>query len=218
MAEDKSGKGIALVILGIVAIIAIVGLVLLFTGYKGAAGQFAVPAAKEYGGAVKGVIDPYSHAFAGRSNYYASGSEPEIESTEKGGSRNAQGDELGPGGLQAVGGQKDALPQSAVFFQASQDYGNVHVGDNCYYDPAELAAQGISRNSDAGFCADMASQGYRVNTIRANCNGDVSKARTVQGGYGSDGQGPVFQDMIEVPVGNLGWGCAYVSPYRQNAR
>lgn len=66
MAEQQN-KGIALVILGIVAIIAIVGLVLLFTGAKKAAtGEFAVPTAKEYGGAIRGLTDPYSRAFVGR--------------------------------------------------------------------------------------------------------------------------------------------------------
>ena len=64
---EESGKGIALVILGIVAIIAIVGLVLLFTGARKAAGEFAVPAVKEYGGAIRGVYDPYARAFPGRS-------------------------------------------------------------------------------------------------------------------------------------------------------
>ena len=73
MAEE-SGKGIALVILGIVAIIAIVGLVLLFTGArKAAVGEFAVPAVKEYGGAIRGVADPESRAFAGRSYEFPSG-------------------------------------------------------------------------------------------------------------------------------------------------
>jgi len=71
---EESGKGIALVILGIVAIIAIVGLVLLFTGArKAAVGEFAVPAAREYGGAIRGVYDPYSRAFSGRSIAYPSG-------------------------------------------------------------------------------------------------------------------------------------------------
>ena len=65
MAEE-SGKGIALVILGIVAIIAIVGLVLLFTGARKAAGEFAVPAAREYGGAIKGITYPYARSFPGR--------------------------------------------------------------------------------------------------------------------------------------------------------
>ncbi len=73
MAEE-SGKGIALVILGIVAIIAIVGLVLLFTGArKAAVGEFAVPAVKEYGGAIRGVADPESRAYAGRSYEFPSG-------------------------------------------------------------------------------------------------------------------------------------------------
>lgn len=73
MAEE-SGKGIALVILGIVAIIAIVGLVLLFTGArKAAVGEFAVPGAKEYGGAIRGVFDPTSRAFSGRALDFPSG-------------------------------------------------------------------------------------------------------------------------------------------------
>lgn len=73
MAEQNS-KGIALVILGIVAIIAIVGLVLLFTGAKKAAtGEFYVPTAKEYGGAIYGLSDPYSRAFVGRSVEFPSG-------------------------------------------------------------------------------------------------------------------------------------------------
>jgi hypothetical protein len=77
---EESGKGIALVILGIVAIIAVVGLVLLFTGARKAVGEFAVPGVKEYGGAIKGIYDPYSRAFAGRAfefdsqgNYVGSG-------------------------------------------------------------------------------------------------------------------------------------------------
>ncbi len=71
MAEESS-KGVALVILGIVAVIAIVGLVLLFTGAKKATGEFAVPGAKEYGGSIRGVNDPYSRAFTGRALDYPS--------------------------------------------------------------------------------------------------------------------------------------------------
>ena len=64
---NESGKAISLVILGIVAVIAIVGLVLLFTGAKNAAvGEFAVPAAKVYGGAIREVWNPYSRQFAGK--------------------------------------------------------------------------------------------------------------------------------------------------------
>lgn len=60
MAEEH-GKGIALVILGIVAIIAIVGLVLLFTGArKTATGDFTAPSVKTYGGAINSEEqDPY---------------------------------------------------------------------------------------------------------------------------------------------------------------
>lgn len=77
MAEQNS-KGIALVILGIVAIIAIVGLVLLFTGAKKSTGEFVVPVAKEYGGAIKGVASPYDRAFIGRAYQYESGMDPEL--------------------------------------------------------------------------------------------------------------------------------------------
>lgn len=91
---EQSGKGIALVILGIVAIIAIVGLVLLFTGYKGAAGKFAVPASKEYGGAIQGIYDPYSRAFAGRAFEFPQSGQTEHYSAQS----------VGRGGV-AAGGQ-----------------------------------------------------------------------------------------------------------------
>lgn len=104
---EQSGKGIALVILGIVAIIAIVGLVLLFTGYKGASGQFAVPAEKAYGGAIRGVLDPYSRAFAGRAfnqdTLYPTDAEGVVYSAQGStgkGSPVAHGDYSGPTGEQ----------------------------------------------------------------------------------------------------------------------
>lgn len=76
---EQNSKGIALVILGIVAIIAIVGLVLLFTGAKKSTGEFVVPVAKEYGGAIKGVSYPYDRAFVGRSfEWDASGINEEL--------------------------------------------------------------------------------------------------------------------------------------------
>lgn len=76
---EQNSKGIALVILGIVAIIAIVGLVLLFTGAKKSTGEFVVPVAKEYGGAIKGVASPYDRAFVGRSyDWDASGINEEL--------------------------------------------------------------------------------------------------------------------------------------------
>jgi len=62
----EESKSIALVILGIVAVIAIVGLVLLFTGArKGATGEYYV-GAKEYGGAIKGIMEPYARAYSGK--------------------------------------------------------------------------------------------------------------------------------------------------------
>ena len=77
MTDNESGRAIALVILGIVAVIAIVGLVLLFTGAKKAAvGEFAVPAPKLYGGAIREVQFPYSREFVGKAvgvNEYESG-------------------------------------------------------------------------------------------------------------------------------------------------
>ncbi|RLE47431.1 hypothetical protein DRJ25_02410 [Candidatus Woesearchaeota archaeon] len=70
--DNESGRAIALVILGIVAVIAIVGLVLLFTGAKKAAvGEFALPAPKSYGGAIKQVQFPYSREFVGKAAYPA---------------------------------------------------------------------------------------------------------------------------------------------------
>jgi len=60
---EEHGKGVALVILGIVAIIAIVGLVLLFTGArKAATGDFVAPNVKAYGGAILNEDMPYSRA------------------------------------------------------------------------------------------------------------------------------------------------------------
>ena len=82
---EESGKGIALVILGIVAIIAIVGLVLLFTGAKKAAvGEFVVSAPKEYGGAIRGVMDPNARAFSGRAYEYPSGMVEPFEGQSEG--------------------------------------------------------------------------------------------------------------------------------------
>lgn len=78
MTDNESGRAIALVILGIVAVIAIVGLVLLFTGAKNATGEFVVPEAKLYGGAIKDVQFPYSRQFAGKAvgvNVYESGAD-----------------------------------------------------------------------------------------------------------------------------------------------
>jgi hypothetical protein len=79
--DKESGRAIALVILGIVAVIAIVGLVLLFTGAKKTAtGEFYVPEAKVYGGAIRDVQFPYSRAFAGKAVEYPSGATGEYGS------------------------------------------------------------------------------------------------------------------------------------------
>ncbi len=97
---NESGRAISLVILGIVAVIAIVGLVLLFTGAKNAAvGEFAVPAAKVYGGAIQEIWNPYSRQFAGKAvelgendyysgvvGEYSSGSYPQYQDIGKEGS------------------------------------------------------------------------------------------------------------------------------------
>ncbi len=105
MAEE-SGKGIALVILGIVAIIAIVGLVLLFTGArKAAVGEFAVPAAKEYGGAIRGVFDPISRSFSGRAKEFPSGEADPYSSAssyDQTGTFSSYGQTPGGEGLQKV--------------------------------------------------------------------------------------------------------------------
>ena len=129
MAEE-SGKGVALVILGIVAIIAIVGLVLLFTGArKAATGDFALPAAKEYGGAIRGVMDPYSRAFSGRAMDYPSG-QTEAFSAEYPGS----------GGVQ-VGGDS---------------YGNTNVPRGEQYDTAITYNRGMTEIPSKAACQFMA--------------------------------------------------------------
>ena len=116
MAEE-SGKGIALVILGIVAIIAIVGLVLLFTGArKAAVCEFAVPAAKEYGGAIRGVADPDSRAFIGRSYEFPSGASGDTGEIFSG--------HGGPGYLQPIAETQygENVPARAVSSQTNTAY------------------------------------------------------------------------------------------------
>jgi hypothetical protein len=102
---EESGKGIALVILGIVAIIAVVGLVLLFTGARKAVGEFAVPGVKEYGGAIKGIWDPNSRAFVGRSFEF-----------------DAQGNYMGSGNTEYYMGQ---YAGTAGVQQGGQAYGDI---------------------------------------------------------------------------------------------
>jgi len=70
---EEHGKGVALVILGIVAIIAIVGLVLLFTGArKAATGDFVAPSVKAYGGAI---LDESAVERSARAGYAGSASQ-----------------------------------------------------------------------------------------------------------------------------------------------
>lgn len=214
MAEE-SGKGIALVILGIVAVIAIVGLVLLFTGYKGASGQFAVPSAKEYGGAIKGVYDPYSRAFAGRAMDYTSGVEDEFSAQTSmfpGESAGTSGTAYG--GINPARGTSNpttynnVLTQAAVFFQASANQGTVRAGDSCYIMPPAIA--GITWTSDASRCALAEQQGTAVHKIEATCTGDISRSRIQQsGGYGAMGQSVVADDPYLADVtSDVGKACA----------
>ncbi|RMD57811.1 hypothetical protein D6825_02840 [Candidatus Woesearchaeota archaeon] len=62
-------KIINYVILGMVSILAVVGLVVLFSS----ASAFTVPAAKTYGGAIKGAKAPYSREFPGKAYEFPSG-------------------------------------------------------------------------------------------------------------------------------------------------
>lgn len=111
MAEE-SGKGIALVILGIVAIIAIVGLVLLFTGAKKATGEFAVQAPKQYGGAIEGVTTPYDRAFTGRSFTFPSGEEDPFSGLG--------GEQVKKGGTEATYGEQSY--QKAEQYETAKSY------------------------------------------------------------------------------------------------
>ena len=131
---EQNSKGIALVILGIVAIIAIVGLVLLFTGAKKSTGEFVVPVAKEYGGAIKGVASPYDRAFVGRSyEWDASGITEELSGRgENPGYRSgaqvaAYGEDMAQIGKVTESGaiSSDKLQQN---FIASQGYGKACQG------------------------------------------------------------------------------------------
>lgn len=212
MAEE-SGKGIALVILGIVAIIALVGLVLMFTG-NGATGEFAVPGAKAYGGAIKGVADPYSHAFAGRAGYFEAGTVPEFTSSgedTRSGANVAYGDNPQIGGAQSATSGEDVLPQSFVNFQAlhaSAD-GMVQPGDQCNYDPMQIA--GLAYTSDQNYCARQKQLGKAVDSLMVYCNGKKSKASVASSGYGTQGMGSVYRDVAFFPVSDVtGKACYYV--------
>ena len=146
MAEE-SGKGIALVILGIVAIIAIVGLVLLFTGArKAAVGEFAVPSAKEYGGAVRGVADPYARAFSGRAYEFPSGSDQMATSLgnvpQKVASDTVTGESAYIKGLNdqtqgTYNRQREAIPS----WRACEMLSYTTFGDNRYGTAAEASAE-----------------------------------------------------------------------------
>jgi len=164
---EESGKGIALVILGIVAIIAIVGLVLLFTGArKAAVGEFAVPAAKEYGGAVKGVYDPISRAFSGRANEYPAGTVPEGSAQWQGRAGvavagQAYGDYADPAGRQFAHTSERLLTQSGNYFQAYENQGTVRTGDACWFETTGR----IEWTSNVDHCQYRASRGELVSTL-----------------------------------------------------
>jgi hypothetical protein len=128
---EESGKGIALVILGIVAVIAIVGLVLLFTGARKSVGQFAVPAAKEYGGSIRGVFDPYSRAFSGRAGEraqqadIAAGREAPFTAAWQG----SGGTQVGGETYGSYGGNK--LVQTGTRAAYSDDVTNIDASRKC---------------------------------------------------------------------------------------
>lgn len=92
MAEEH-GKGVALVILGIVAIIAIVGLVLLFTGArKAATGDVTFPQAKTYGGSITTDANTqHARNFAGSASDFGA-----REVGSAGTTGNCYGDSCGP--------------------------------------------------------------------------------------------------------------------------
>ena len=213
MAEE-SGKGIALVILGIVAIIAIVGLVLLFTGArKAAVGEFAVPAAKEYGGAVKGVYDPISRAFSGRANEYPAGTTAEQSAQWQGRAGvavggQAYGDYADPSGRQFATNSPRLLTQSGNYFQAYENQGTVRKGDACWFETTGR----IEWTSNVDHCQYRASRGELVSSLPALCTGEVSRGRMSSSGYGNVGQSTIAVDKISFDPSRIGKGaCAYIA-------
>lgn len=213
MAEE-SGKGIALVILGIVAIIAVVGLVLLFTGARKAVGEFAVPGVKEYGGAIKGIYDPYARAFAGRA--YAATDSGVIDefAAQNYGSAGTSGTSYGginpDRGVQGPAHYNRVLSQSFVFFQAYDNQGTVSVGDSCYLKPEALAS--LSFTSDPSMCSYAAQQGKLVTEIDALCAGAITRSRNQDsGGYGSAGQTFAAVDPYKAKVSKVGQGACAIA-------
>jgi len=214
---EESGKGIALVILGIVAIIAIVGLVLLFTGARknAAVGEFAVSAAKQYGGAVRGAYDPYAGAFSGRAHEYPAGTVPELAAQDYGRAGvntamggQAFGENVDPAGrgVQNVATASQVLSQSANMFQATRNEGGVRVGDNCYF----MMPPDLDSISDAGQCALYQAQGRTVPSIPALCTGARSRERAASGtGTAGPGQGPVAVDPYQATAIELGRGACF---------
>jgi hypothetical protein len=162
---EETGKGIALVILGIVAIIAIVGLVLLFTGAKKAAGEFAVPAAREYGGAIKGVSYPYARAFPGRAvevpAYYEDISG--LSNEKKGGTVATYG---------------ESAKYKAVSSEISANRGAAEIPSH-----QSAACQLAEECKNAGYCNQAgyveASQAYGLN----NCVSTITKCTYSVEGY-----------------------------------
>lgn len=215
MAEE-SGKGIALVILGIVAIIAVVGLVLLFTGARKAVGEFAVPGVKEYGGAIKGIYDPYARAFAGRAYEATDSGVVDEFSAQNYNSAGTSGTSYGginpDRGVSNPAHYNRVLTQApAVAFQAYDNQGTVKTGDSCYIYPEAIS--GLSFTSSPDQCSYAQMQGLMRSTIQAWCTGDVSRSRIQSsGGYGSAGQSVVAVDPYDAKVSeSMGKACAIVS-------
>lgn len=215
MAEE-SGKGIALVILGIVAIIAVVGLVLLFTGARKAVGEFAVPGVKEYGGAIKGIYDPYSRAFSGRAYDPTDSGVTDEFAAQNYGSAGTSGTSYGginPNrGVSNPAHYNRVLTQApAVAFEAYDNQGTVQTGDSCYIYPEAIS--GLSFTSSTDQCAYAQMQGLLVTEIQSWCTGDVSRSQIQQSsGYGASGQSVVAVDPYNAKVSEaMGKACAIVS-------
>ena|GEM_PF-3824465 len=215
MAEE-SGKGIALVILGIVAIIAVVGLVLLFTGARKAVGEFAVPGVKEYGGAIKGIYDPYARAFSGRAYEATDSGVVDEFAAQNYGSAGTSGTSYGSinpdRGVSNPAHYNRVLTQApAVSFQAYDNQGTVKDGNPCYVYPEAIS--GVSFTSSTDQCAYAQMQGLLVTEIQAWCTGDISRSRIQSsGGYGDAGQSVVAVDPYNAKVSEaLGKACGIIS-------
>lgn len=114
-------KTAAYIFLALVACAAVLGFVWLYSP----AGFYTVPAAKEYGGAIKGISDPYARAFSGRAMEFPSGATAEYAAQYPGSagvstSGKAYGDYSGPRAVQQSATYKRSRPRTPSYLTTCQ--------------------------------------------------------------------------------------------------